>query len=60
MKRQTLKMLVMENNDKRLQRLKDLSIKRNQLRTRINNLRRQKTKVDEEINDLVNQMINEE
>lgn len=50
----------MENEDKRLQRLKDLSIKREQLKSKINDLRRTKSRVDEKIDDLVNQLINAE
>ena len=48
------------NKGKQLQRLKDLSIKRESIKQKVNELRRQKSKIEYEIDDLVNQMILED
>jgi hypothetical protein len=44
-------------DSKKLQELKQLSIKKEQLRSKINELRRLKKSTDDQINDLVREMI---
>jgi hypothetical protein len=44
-------------DSKKLQELKQLSIKKEQLRSKINELRRLKKATDDQINDLVREMI---
>ena len=48
------------DKERQLRWLKDLSIKKEAIKQKVNELRKQKNKIEKEIDDLVNQMVLED